>query len=454
MWVGMSANAGMHSGIFALTCQRQCVMRLIGGIPTYAAEEIRGHPMFMSCTHAGSTRARPAGRIARYAAAAAMMLALSACQSSNLGVSPDTGPSSMPEMQADLPLPPDPQGEVFGQGNIRVALLVPKTAPGNAASVANEIRNGALLAMQDFGNQSIQLVIKDTKGQAADAQAAAGEAVRERASIVVGPLFSASVAAASAVTQPAGLPVVAFSTDTNVARRGVYLLSYTPQADVERIISHAIRLGKRNIFAFLPNNTEGNLREAMLRQVAGSGGANVQVFRYERSGPAIEEAARNAAASIAEADTIYIPEGSQIPNFLISSLKRNGAQLDGKLLLGSGQWESVKFDGSFEGALYPGRDVTEFANFAQRYQTTYNSQPSPLAAIGYDAVTLVATLASQHGRNGYTPQILEDRRGYIGINGIFRIRADGTTDRGLAIYRVQGGKGVLDTPAPRSFSAG
>ena len=377
-------------------------------------------------------------------------LAVTACQSGNLG----TATEGLGTTTQQVALDPNPKGEVFGQGATRVTLLVPKTAAGNAASVASEIRNGALLAMQDFGQSTLQLVIKDTKGQAADAQAMASEAIAEGSSAIVGPLFSSSVNAASAITQPGGKTMIAFSNDTSVARRGVYLLSYTQQADTRRMINYALSLGKRNIHAFLPNTAVGTLQEGVLRELAGGAGANVQISKYERSGPGIEQAVRDAAVPLATADAIYIPEGGQLPSVILSSIKRVGIPLDGKQVLGSGQWESVKFGSpELEGALYTGRDVRNFSAFSDRYQGAYNVKPGVFAALGYDAVTLVSSLVKTKGpQQAFTASAIEDRRGFAGINGIFRLQSDGTSQRGLAVYRVSNGSGAPESPAPTSFS--
>ena len=138
----------------------------------------------------------------------ALSIGLVACQSGTLGLG--SGDLKTNELPTEIQLSPNPKGEVSGQGNVRVSLLIPQTAPGNGATVAKEIRNGALLAMQDFGQNSIQLVIKDTKGQAATAQQMASEAISEGSSAIIGPLFSSSVSAASGVTAPAGRTVIAF----------------------------------------------------------------------------------------------------------------------------------------------------------------------------------------------------------------------------------------------------
>ena len=389
------------------------------------------------------------------AAASALLaaaLALSACQSaSNMGVRQGLPQTQTPQTRT---LTPNPNGEVFGQGNVRVSLLLPKTAPGNAAKVATELRNGALMAMQDFGRNSLQLVVKDTTGQAAGAQAAAREAVAEGSSLVVGPLFAANVTAAAGMTVAANVPVIAFSTDSSVARRGIYLLSYTPEDDTRRMITYAGSIGRRSILAFLPNNAEGAIRENVLRQVAGSTGIQLQIAKYARTPEDISRAVGEAAASVATVDSIYIPEGGPVPKVIWSGLQRNGVSLQGKQLLGSGTWESVNAaEAIVAGALYPGLDLSNFSAFASRYQQTYGTQPGVQAALGYDAVTLAAELLRLNGpQRAYAVDVLESNRGFQGTNGIFRFRRSGTTERGLAIYQISNGQARVVSPAPTSFS--
>lgn len=392
---------------------------------------------------------RNAAAFTRWFAVAAISV-LAGCQSPNLGIDPGV---QLNDAGAVPTLTPNPNGEVTGNGQVRVAMLLPKTAPGNGGTAANELRNGALLAMEDFGSGTLQLVIKDTGGQPAGAQAAASEAVREGASAIVGPLFAGNVGAASGITLPAGRTMLAFSTDTSNARRGVYLVNYTPQEDTRRIVGYALSRGVRSILAFLPNNAEGAIRESVLRTEANAGGANVQIIRYDRAIPSIEAAVQQAAALLPTSDAIYIPEGGEIPNVLLQTVRRAGTDIVGKLVMGSGSWESVAFkEPLLEGAVYPGRDVTRFGEFAARYQARFGNRPNVLAALGYDTVTLAAELVKRNGpQNAFRAETLENPSGFAGINGVFRLRSDGTAERGLAIYTVERGAGKVLAPAPGRF---
>ncbi len=400
---------------------------------------------------AARTGARMSLRAASGLVATAFLSILAAC-------SPITndGPGSLDPVgnqgSQQRALSPNPNGEVLGNGNVRISLLVPLTIPGGAANVAKELRNGAAMAIEDFGQQQVQLVVKDTKGRAAEAQAAASEAAREGTSLILGPLFAANVSAASGVTQPSGIPILAFSTDTSVARRGVYLFSYTPQSDTQRIISYAASQGRRSVYAFLPQNAEGSLREQVLREEAGRNGMQVNVVKYAVSREGVSQAVQGSIAGVQASDTIYIPDGGAIPAAILTELQQSGVTLAGKQVLGSGKWESVrKGDAVLQNALYPGRDVRRFNQFANRYQGKYGGAAGVNAALAYDAVTFAVELVRLHGNNAFTSRNIESSRGFQGTNGLFRVQSSGITQRGLAIYRVQGGQGVLAEPAISSF---
>ena len=256
------------------------------------------------------------------------------------------------------------------------------------------------------------------------------------------------------MTIPADIPILAFSTDTTVARRGTYLFSYTPQADTRRITEYAASMGRKSIAAFLPKNAEGALRGTLVQEIAGSRGISVKLFQYERTPQGIEAVIGDAVTDLQTADSIYVPEGGPLPGLIIGGLKRNGVDLSQKQVFGSGAWESVKTsDANLEGAIYPGRDISKFSGFAKRYEQQFGARPGAQAAIAYDAVTLAAELVRQGGRKPrFSSSSFESKRGFQGTTGAFRILSNGTTQRGLAIYQIRNGKGTLLEQAITSFS--
>ena len=117
----------------------------------------------------------------------------------------------------------------IGTGQVKVGLILPLSGTGNAAVAATSMRNAAELALAEFNSPDIQLLIKDDGGSAPGAQQASQQALDEGAEIILGPLFALTVGPVGQLARARNVPVIAFSTDTNVAARGVYLLSFLPE---------------------------------------------------------------------------------------------------------------------------------------------------------------------------------------------------------------------------------
>ncbi len=346
------------------------------------------------------------------------------------------------------------KGEKVGNGPVRISMLLPLSASGGGGQVGRQMANAAKLAVRDFGAGKLQLVIKDTRGQASAASLAATQANTEGSSLVLGPLFSANVSAASGVTQPAKIPMIGFSSDVARASKNVYLLSFAPDADIRRTLTYGLSVGADRVIALLPNTAYGPLAEMELRRTFDRGsGQVVSVVRYARDTNSMITASRSIALSLPNANAIYIPDGGEAPTIMLNGLSKAGVDLRGKIILGSGQWESVnKGDPVLEGAIYAGPDKQSFERFAARYQASYGSRPSTTAGLGYDAVSMAAELIKRDRVNPFSAEAIQTRAGFIGATGIFRFEPSGRLQRGLVVNRIRGGKPTIDSPSPTNFS--
>ena len=68
------------------------------------------------------------------------------------------------------------------------------------------------------------------------------------------------------VARQAHVPVIAFSTDRQVAGGGVYLLSFQPAPEVERVVAYAAQQGKRRFVALIPEDAFGKIVSAPSRR--------------------------------------------------------------------------------------------------------------------------------------------------------------------------------------------
>ncbi|MEP0942651.1 MAG: penicillin-binding protein activator [Rhizobiaceae bacterium] len=383
-------------------------------------------------------------------------LMLSSCQQGATQIS-GSGTNANGRLEAELPaarpLTAKVEGETVGNGPIRIAMLLPKTASGAAGIAGTELANAARMAMQDFAGGRFQLVIKDTRGQPSEAASLASQARDEGATLVLGPLFSANVSSASAVTEPAKIPMIAFSSDIARARPNVYLLSFAPDADIRRTLSYGFSSGANKIVALLPQSSYGRLAEQEMRRAYDQlGGQIVSVARYPRDSEAIVEASRSVALALQDANGVYIPEGGRVPALVLNSLRKAGVSLRGKLIMGSGQWTSTsKKNSVLNGAIYAGADKTNFQSFSERYKQTYGNEPTVTAALGYDAISLTAELIRRSAQAPFSAKNIQSRSGFRGSTGIFRFEADGRLQRALVVNRIESGQPVIISPAPTGF---
>ena len=336
-------------------------------------------------------------------------------------------------------------------------MILPLSASGNAAVAAQSMRNAAEMALAEFSNPDLQLLVKDDGGSAPGAQQAAQQAVDEGAEIILGPLFALSVRPVAQVARARGIPVIAFSTDSNVAARRVYLLSFLPETDVERIIGYAAGQGKRSFAALVPDNAYGTVVEAAFKQaVARRGGRVIALERYPLDRGQMQGPVRAVAQAAARADAIFVPDGVEAVPTVVQTLAAAGIDTRRAQLLGSGLWDDPQIfsNPALDGAWYAGPDSTSFRNFSVRYRSRYGQDPARTASLAYDAVALVAALVKTQGPQRFSDEVLTNPSGFTGIDGLFRFRPDGTNQRGLAVLRVSPTGGQIISPPPRSFGSG
>jgi ABC-type branched-subunit amino acid transport system substrate-binding protein len=342
-----------------------------------------------------------------------------------------------------------------GKTPIRVGLILPfAESSANARALAAAMMKAAELALYDAGNPDIMLMTADDTGSPGDAAGAAQKLLDQGAEIIVGPLFSASVAAVAPLARDHGVPVLAFSTDRNVAGNGVYLLSFQPQSEVKRVISYAASQGYKNFAAIIPQTPYGDVVEQSFRDaVSASGAAVADVERFNPSAGAVMDQA--AAVAKSGCDALLIAQGGQTLRGIAPTLSYDGIESGKVKFLGTGLWNDSAnsredlLAGGWFSAPQPSTDNA----FGVKYHQTFGSEPPQLAALAYDAVSLVALLAPGTPYHRFTPAALTDPNGFTGVNGIFRFHADGSIERGLAVLAVEPGGFTVVSPAPITFQS-
>jgi branched-chain amino acid transport system substrate-binding protein len=344
----------------------------------------------------------------------------------------------------------------------KVGLLLPLSAPGQTAIIAKAMKQAAEMALFDAGSNQFQLIVKDDLGTPEGAANAAEEALKEGAELIVGPLFAASVKSIAPVALRANVPVIAFSNDTQVAGRGVYLVSFIVTQDIDRIVAYAVSKGRRRFAALIADDAYGRLMgDAFQRAVTANSGTVKAMETYPATqANAMLDPARKLVEAIKRADedgetvdAVFVPGSPETLASLGPLLTYAGLDTSRFKLIGTGAWDhpNLSREAAFQGGWFAGPEPRGWQDFSERFGRTFGTSPPRIATLAYDAITVAVQLSSNPAGARYTPATLTRMTGFNGTDGPLRLRADGTADRGLAVLEVQKlGLNVLE-PAPAGF---
>ena len=410
-------------------------------------------------------------KIARLGAVAALSATLAACAVSGGPQVGATG-SLSPAPQAGSEVAKAPAQSVVKRKPeaAKVAMLLPLSANPQIASVAKAMKQAGELALFEQSGTDLQLIVKDDKGTPDGARAATDEAIKEGAELILGPLLSASVQAAAPVARAANVSVIAFSNDRQVAGNGVYLLSFLVEQEVERIVSHAVAQGRRNLAALVPDDAYGRATEAAFtRAVARAGAATIVVERYQGSGTGMLEPTRRLAEALGRAeeagngaDALFVPGGPEVLASLGPLLSYVKLDISRIKLIGSGGWDSPNLgrDATFVGGWYPAPDQRGWQEFAEKFTRTFGTAPPRIASLAFDAVGIAVALSAGDRTARFAGTSITRASGFSGADGAVRFETDGTSKRSLAVLEVQAfGARVVEPaametqPAARALSA-
>ena len=178
--------------------------------------------------------------------------------------------------------------------------------------------------------------------------------------------------------------MVAFSTDRQVAGNGIYLMSFQPAPEVERIVTFAAKGGKLRFAALIPGDEFGKLVEPVFRDaVARAGGTIVALETYPANANALLEPLRKISAEITAAETAgrpstrcSCPAGRNTWSCWAACCRRPRSTRSKVKVIGTGgmDYPSVGRDAALVGAWYPGPDPRGWSEFAQKYAKTYQER--------------------------------------------------------------------------------
>lgn len=300
-------------------------------------------------------------------------------------------------------LPAPPTGP-----RLQLALLLPTT--GELATFGRMAQNGILLAVDRWNDQGglnkqfLTWRIYDTGCDFEQAQAAARQALTDGAQFIIGPLCSEAAVGAATIAEADQVllisPTAAHPRLTVNAQdrlrttvfRGSYGLTWQGQASA-RFVHERL---KKDRVALLHQTTDSYalaLVEAFSGQFQAGGGQIVSKQTFDSA--TTDFTALLTATAESGAEVLYLPGDFELANRVGRRLQELGlaSQL---VLLGSDAWDSSRLDrAALSGAYFPVHYLRQnpaqpaSQAWAERYKAAYAVDPTPLAALSYQAAELL-----------------------------------------------------------------
>lgn len=347
------------------------------------------------------------------------------------------------------PTPPPVTGNLpTDQKHHRIALLVPLS--GKNAGVGQSLANATTMALLDTKAQNIRMTSYDT---AKGVTAAARKAVADGNKLILGPLLSDNVVATANIARPAGVPILSFSNDSGVAGNNVFLLGHIPSQSIDRVVGYAKSKGMNRFAALVPNGVYGQRASStLLRSVKDAGGTVVSIQNFNRDSQSVEAATKKLSQN-GDFDAVLVADNGTMAIKAAPYIRKNAS--GSAKILGTDLWNtSSNLAGSpaMRGAWFASVSDGLYRQYADKYRSRYGRAPFRLSSLGYDSVLLTVKVA-QNWKVGSPFPInqLTDSGGFIGLDGVFRFRRNGISERALEVQEVRSGSFSVVDPAPKGF---
>lgn len=369
---------------------------------------------------------------------------------------------------------------MYGESNDahNIAVLLPTS--GEHAAIGQSIRPAIEAAVMQHAPKGLRVNFYDTgSGDVANTMY---EMLSQNPDVIIGPVF-ADNAKILRDMKPYDIPALSFTSDLSAVGNGVLSVALTPTNSTEAILQSMKTDGVEKFIIIAPNNTSGHIMAGAAKSINSAYNIkNIGVFYYdERDANSIKDtthtasmyAARSAAntrareilsnminhesltgteksSAIAQLDKLNkrdvigkLPYDAILflgtaddTKSLVSFLRYYNVSANDVRMYGTSMWENtdIASDITMTGAKFATmNDIPQ--NMSAIYESATGNPVSRMAAIGYDATMLA--IGATYANTDATTYLLNPS-GYIGANGLFRLRPNGTNERALQIVHING----------------
>ena len=362
------------------------------------------------------------------------------------------------------------------QDKIKIGVMLPLS--GDNSEIGHLILNAIEMAIFQTKENKLEFYIKDTEAKTDKTKIVLNELIDEGVKIVIGPLFSKSLAAVQNIAARNNINIFALTNNINLKNQGIWIFGVDPQAQTEKILQYALENGSKNIAALLPQNAYGLLlfdtissfsKENMMKiekiefydfsidnqrktaQKLSAGFEEYQAYLDQVKELETEEAERNDNFFKEKPfDSVFIAASGQNLKVLSSQLQYNNVDPKTVQYLGISSWEdnSILSEPALEGGVFVTTSEMYQKKIKLIYKSSFSKEMPKIAMIAYDIVALLGALDDLENNIN---DLINDE-GYIGLRGLFRLKNNGEVERTFQLKKIKNKKFTILKKASNQFT--
>ena len=115
-----------------------------------------------------------------------------------------------------------------------------------------------------------------------------------------------------------------------------------------------------------------------------------------------------------------------------------GVDLPNVKLIGTGEWyeKNIGAEPGLMGAWFASPEPKLWESFEKKFFNFFNYEPIRLSSLAYDSLTTTLKILKNKKTEKFKFKDFQNSYGYVGIDGKFRFKSDGSVERNLAILEI------------------
>ncbi|HNT76882.1 MAG TPA: ABC transporter substrate-binding protein [Anaerolineae bacterium] len=289
---------------------------------------------------------------------------------------------------------------------VKIAILAPLS--GDVATFGESTKNGAEMAIAEWNDKGgvngrpIETVVEDSQCSAEAAVSAANKVInQEGVKFIIGEVCSSASIPISGIAAPKGVVQISpTSTNVNVTvdengvtKATIFRACFIDPFQGKVAAKFALDNLKAKTAAVLldqGNDYVRGLAEVFIAEFEAGGGQIVVKETY--TGEDTDFSAILTKVKDANPDILYLPDYYSTVNLIAGQAKEKGITA---VLMGGDGWDSDKLDRAVvEGGYFTNHFSSDdtrpiVQDFVKKYEEKYGAKPDALAALAYDAATIL-----------------------------------------------------------------